>query len=165
MLFQVMNTENKCVMRTEFVECIPDIDTLKAMSTGAEYKFKLDKKPITLANLIKLLNSNEIKTSAETYKKQKEYEDRDIKYMRIPEDTDIDSTNKDTSDNNWLELAISNLGYTPNTRTIYCEETREIFKTQADAAKKYDLDPTYISYYMGKGEAYNRYTFKKVIQK
>ena len=165
MLFQVMNTENKRVMRTEFVECIPDIDTLKAMSTGAEYKFKLDKKPITLANLIKLLNSNEIKTSAETYKKQKEYEDRDIKYMRIPEDTDIDSTNKDTSDDNWLELAISNLGYTPNTRTIYCEETREIFKTQADAAKKYNLDPTYISYYMGKGEAYNGYTFKKAIQK
>ena len=165
MLFQVMNKENKCVMRTEFVECIPDIDTLKAMSTGAEYKFKLDKKPITLANLIKLLNSNEIKTSAETYKKQKEYEDRDIKYIRIPEDTDIDSTNKDTSDDNWLELAISNLRYTPNTRTIYCEETREIFKTQADAAKKYNLDPTYISYYMGKGEAYNGYTFKKVIQK
>lgn len=165
MLFQVMNKENKCVMRTEFVECIPDIDTLKAMSTDAEYKFKLDKKPITLANLIKLLNSNEIKTSAETYKKQKEYEDRDIKYIRIPEDTDIDSTNKDTSDDNWLELAISNLGYTPNTRTIYCEETREIFKTQADAAKKYNLDPTYISYYMGKGEAYNGYTFKKVIQK
>ena len=165
MLFQVMNKENKCVMRTEFVECIPDIDTLKAMSTDAEYKFKLDKKPITLANLIKLLNSNEIKTSAETYKKQREYEDRDIKYIRIPEDTDIDSTNKDTSDDNWLELAISNLGYTPNTRTIYCEETREIFKTQADAAKKYNLDPTYISYYMGKGEAYNGYTFKKVIQK
>lgn len=165
MLFQVMNKENKCVMRTEFVECIPDIDTLKAMSTGAEYKFKLDKKPITLANLIKLLNSNEIKTSAETYKKQKEYEDRDIKYIRIPEDTDIDSTNKDTSDDNWLELAISNLGYTPNTRTIYCEETREIFKTQADAAKKYNLDPTYISYYMGKGESYNGYTFKKVLQK
>lgn len=165
MLFQVMNKENKCVMRTEFVECIPDIDTLKAMSTGAEYKFKLDKKPITLANLIKLLNSNEIKTSAETYKKQKEYEDRDIKYIRIPEDTDIDSTNKDTSDDNWLELAISNLGYIPNTRTIYCEETREIFKTQADAAKKYNLDPTYISYYIGKGESYNGYTFKKVIQK
>lgn len=165
MLFQVINKQNKCVMRTEFAECIPDVDTLKVMSSGAEYKFKLDKKPITLANLIKLLNSNEIKTSAETYKKQKEYEDRDIKYIRIPEDTDIDSTNKDTSDNNWLELAISNLGYTPNTRTIYCEETREIFKTQADAAKKYNLDPTYISYYMGKGEAYNGYTFKKVIQK
>ena len=165
MLFQVMNKENKCVMRTEFVECIPDIDTLKTMSTDAEYKFKLDKKPITLANLIKLLNSNEIKTSAETYKKQREYEDRDIKYIRIPEDTDIDSTNKDTSDDNWLELAISNLGYTPNTRTIYCEETREIFKTQADAAKKYNLDPTYISYYMGKGESYNGYTFKKVLQK
>ena len=165
MLFQVMNKENKCVMRTEFVECIPDIHTLKAMSTDAEYKFKLDKKPITLANLIKLLNSNEIKTSAETYKKQREYEDRDIKYIRIPEDTDIDSTNKDTSDDNWLELAISNLGYTPNTRTIYCEETREIFKTQADAAKKYNLDPTYISYYMGKGESYNGYTFKKVLQK
>lgn len=165
MLFQVMNKENKCVMRTEFAECIPDVDTLKVMSSGAEYTFKLDKKPITLANLIKLLNSNEIKTSAETYKKQKEYEDRDIKYIRIPEDTDIDSTNKDTSDDNWLELAISNLGYTPNTRTIYCEEIREIFKTQADAAKKYNLDPTYISYYMGKGEAYNGYTFKKVIQK
>lgn len=165
MLFQVMNKENKCVMRTEFAECIPDVDTLKVMSSGAEYKFKLDKKPITLANLIKLLNSNEIKTSAETYKKQKEYEDRDIKYIRIPEDTDTDSTNKDASDDNWLELAISNLGYTPNTRTIYCEETREIFKTQADAAKKYNLDPTYISYYMGKGEAYNGYTFKKVIQK
>ena len=165
MLFQVMNKENKCVMRTEFVECIPDINTLKAMSTGAEYKFKLDKKPITLSNLIKLLNSNQIKTSAETYKKQKEYEDRDIKYIRIPEDTDIDSTNKDTSDDNWLELAINNLGYTPNTRTIYCEETRGIFKTQADAAKKYNLDPTYISYYIGKGESYNGYTFKKVIQK
>ena len=165
MIFQVINKQNKCVMRTEFAECIPDVDTLKVMSSGAEYKFKLDKKPITLANLIKLLNSNEIKTSAETYKKQREYEDRDIKYIRIPEDTDIDSTNKDTSDDNWLELAISNLGYTPNTRTIYCEETREIFKTQADAAKKYNLDPTYISYYMGKGEAYNGYTFKKVIQK
>ena len=165
MLFQVMNKENKCVMRTEFVECIPDVDTLKVMSNGSEYKFKLDKKPITLSNLIKLLNSNQIKTSAETYKKQKEYEDKDIKYIRIPEDTDIDSTNNDTSDDNWLELAISNLGYTPNTRTIYCEETRDIFKTQADAAKKYNLDPTYISYYMGKGESYNGYTFKKVLQK
>ena len=152
-------------MRTEFVECIPDVDTLKVMSNGSEYKFKLDKKPITLSNLIKLLNSNQIKTSAETYKKQKEYEDKDIKYIRIPEDTDIDSTNNDTSDDNWLELAISNLGYTPNTRTIYCEETRDIFKTQADAAKKYNLDPTYISYYMGKGESYNGYTFKKVLQK
>lgn len=165
MLFQVMNTENKCVMRTEFAECIPDVDTLKVMSSGAEYTFKLDKKPITLSNLIKLLNSNQIKTSVETYKKQKEYEDKDIKYIRILEDTDIDSTNEDISDDDWLELAISNLGYTPNTRTIYCEETREIFKTQADAAKKYNLDPTYISYYMGKGEAYNGYTFKKVIQK
>lgn len=165
MLFQVMNTENKCVMRTEFAECIPDADTLKVMSSGAEYTFKLDKKPITLSNLIKLLNSNQIKTSVETYKKQKEYEDKDIKYIRILEDTDIDSTNEDISDDDWLELAISNLGYTPNTRTIYCEETREIFKTQADAAKKYNLDPTYISYYMGKGEAYNGYTFKKVIQK
>lgn len=165
MLFQVMNKENKCVMRTEFVECIPDIDTLKSMSNDAEYKFKLDKKPITLSNLIKLLNSNQIKTSVETYKKQKEYENGNTKYISIPEDTDIDSTNEDISDDNWLESAISNLGYTPNTRTIYCEETKEIFKTQADAAKKYNLDPTYISYYMGKGESYNGYTFKKVIQK
>lgn len=165
MLFQVMNKENKCVMRTEFVECIPNIDTLKAMSTGAEYKFKLDKKPITLSNLIKLLNSNQIKTSAETYKKQKEYESEHNRHIHISDDTDIDLTNGNIPDNNWLESAISNLGYTPNTRTIYCEETREIFKTQADAAKKYNLDPTYISYYMGKGEAYNGYTFKKVIQK
>lgn len=165
MLFQVMNKENKCVMRTEFVECIPDIDTLKAMSTGAEYKFKLDKKPITLSNLIKLLNSNQIKTSAETYKKQKEYENENSKYIHISDDTDMNSTNEYTFDDNWLESAINNLGYIPNTRTIYCEETKEIFKTQADAAKKYNLDPTYISYYIGKGESYNGYTFKKVIQK
>ena len=165
MLFQVINKENKCVMRTEFAECIPDTDTLKAMANDAEYKFKLDTKSITLSNLIKLLNSNQIKTSPETYRKQKECEDKEDKYILTQKDT-RDSTNTAIQNNDdWLKSAISNLGYTPNTRTIYCEETKEIFKTQAEAAKRYDLDPTYISYYIGKGEAYNGYTFKKVIQK
>ena len=73
------------------------------------------------------------------------------------------SSKAKTSCPSWLNDKLSKLDYTPNTRTIYCEETKEIFKTQSDAAKKYNLNLVYISYYISKGEAYNGYTFKKVL--
>lgn len=46
--------------------------------------------------------------------------------------------------------------------TIFCKETKQYFKTQAEAAKMYNIDPTYVGESVRKGLTVKGYTFERV---
>lgn len=45
---------------------------------------------------------------------------------------------------------------------IYCKETKQYFKTQSEAAKTYNIDPSYVSESIRKGITVKGYTFEKL---
>ena len=54
MKFEIINTENKTVMNTTSVSCIPDKDSLISMSKSG-YKFKIDGKILSTKKIIEQL--------------------------------------------------------------------------------------------------------------
>ncbi len=144
MLFEVLDLKNNCIMVTEFKECIPDSNTLHQISASGRYKFRLNGKILSINSLVSKISNNDIDSS-----------------LGISDMTSMDTANCEHSDDE-LNAAIDSFAYPITSRTIYCIETKSLFRSQTDAAKEYGLDPSSISYYMSNGLPYKGYTFKKV---
>ena len=138
MVFAVIGPDKKVKMTTSYVECIPDKDILQSM-VDAGYTFKLDDKFIKMKDILLYCHNND------------------------PIDNDVETTIADTAEVTTKSFLKPTLNFTPTSRTIYCVETQEIFKTQALAAQKYHLDPAYVSVAVKTGQPYKGYTFKKYL--
>ena len=57
---------------------------------------------------------------------------------------------------------VSKFGKATTTIVIQCVETGEEFKTQSEAARKYNIDPAQVSDSIKTGRPRSGYTFKKV---
>lgn len=162
MKFQIVNPEGECVMVTEHAECLYDKETISDMNS-AGYKFRIEGKLVPVAKFKEYLSGKPITSNKS-----------DI----VTEDTDslVSGTSKNnlkssffhtTDKSNTSEPTSSSKVTVSSAKTklklkLRCLETGDIFNKQAEAAKKYGIDPAAVSDSLKTGRKRAGYTFEWV---
>lgn len=145
MLFEVYNRWNEVVMTTQYEECLYSDEDLRNMA-AAGYKFKVDGKWLPVSKAPRKPDSH-----------------KDTNNPGQPVQSCIVS---DTSKN--LKAASSENNKSVNAKSsrsrgkIQCVETGEVFNSQAEAARHFNLDPAYVSDSCRLGKSVKGHTFRKI---